>query len=82
MLYIVGIEGIGETGKTQVIELSWHVGENIPSLRDVDVTEVQADSEELIYIINLFKNLPHTDKRLVVRWFGDMAKFIAHNLER
>ena len=81
MLYIVGTEIVGTTKRA--VELGWHIGEPVPPLAGIDVTEIQADSDELVYLVSLFTNLPHAcGKRYSVRWFGDMAKFIAHNLAR
>lgn len=61
---------------------SWHVGEACPVGYDkIDsVVEVQADGDELSYIIRRFTNLPYPVTRSA-RWFGDMAKFIVGNLK-
>jgi len=53
-----------------------HVGEKI--MLSGDVTEVQADSDELEHIKHFFTNIPMSSKNVVV-WYGDMAKFIVEN---
>jgi hypothetical protein len=64
-------------------EVQWHVGST--TLRSAHewpspVTDVQADGDELDYIINNFPNLPYPKHKRVVRWDGDLAKLIAYNL--
>lgn len=72
----------------------WHVGEPVPimPLQVRYVIEVQADSDELDYLISRFpfvlNNMPKawsSDKTKwvnakVVRWYGDQARFIIGNL--
>jgi len=61
---------------------TWHINEPTP-LRPYEpnrVTAVQADMDELIYIRYNFSNLPQVKNRLVVNYYGDIAKFIAGNL--
>ena len=62
----------------------WHVGEatNHIIIRANEVVAVQADGDELEFVLSNFGNLPRTlpvDRR-VMRWYGDHAKFIAGNL--
>lgn len=59
----------------------WHVGEPSPIEHQdaCGVTEVQADGDELLHVIDLFAGIPVRERR-VLRWFGDDAKFIAANL--
>lgn len=61
----------------------WHLGNELhqATIKDNanDVIMVQADCDELDYILNKFKNLPCTTDR-VQKWYGDFAKFIAGNL--
>jgi hypothetical protein len=67
--------------------LEWHVGKPIPvpqtryGMTTPPIIEVQADGDELKLIRELFVNLPDV-RATVVRWFGDTAKFIYHNLPR
>ncbi len=63
-------------------ERDWHVGEPNPvfPIEVNQITEVQADSEELAYVRTRFWNLPNSNTSSVTRWFGDHAKFIAANL--
>lgn len=44
-----------------------------------NVVCVQADGDELEYIRNKFTNIPMTNGR-VVRWHGEMARFILSNI--
>ena len=71
MLYVV----------TNKHERTWHYGEPKPKINDDEtVLEVQADNDELEHIREKFPLVPYPKNNSVVRWFGDMAKFIAHNL--
>lgn len=54
-------------------------GLTIPRTVASDVIELQADGHELEYIRERFQNIP-MHKGRVVRWKGEMAKFIAINL--
>ena len=61
-------------------DVTWHVGEVKPRFNKEDTDfVVQADDDELLYIIGEFSNIPYT-KGKVQRWFGEMAKFIVMNL--
>ena len=62
-------------------DLEWHVGKSTDNARQIaeHVTEVQADGHELEHIRDNFMNLPTANRR-VVRWHGEMAKFIVGNL--
>lgn len=70
-------------------EISFHIGTKKPEIwqpKDQTkskrfVTEIQADCDELKHILVNFANLPFLPDRSVVRWFGDDAKFIFHNLK-
>ena len=79
-LYII------EEGTVSGMESQWHVGERNPLLqRDEviyvdDVIEVQADGDELRWILGLSYNLGLPFRHgQVVRFFGDDAKFIVAN---
>lgn len=60
--------------------ISWHIGEAKPNFETEDIVEIQADCDELNYIFNNFRGIPFAFNKRVVNWFGDVAKFIAHNL--
>lgn len=60
-------------------ERLWHIGSPTPTT-DQEVVEVQADGDELEYVINRFKNIPYPSHQRVVKWHGDLAKLIANNL--
>lgn len=60
--------------------VQWHVGEPIPEVDILRVVAVNADGDELQYIISRFPNLPYCNHRGLVQWFGDHAKFIVANL--
>jgi hypothetical protein len=60
-------------------EFGWHTGKRLPIYHgDIqDVTEIQADGDELRVVLELFgTSIPRTNKK-VQRWFGDIAKTIA-----
>lgn len=59
-----------------------HIGTELPELDNEVVTEIQADGDELEFILDNFRSLPLTYGKLVVRWFGDHARFIYHNMPR
>lgn len=65
-------------------EKYWHIGERNPvEYQEIrQVVEVQADGDELEYILKHFKGIPTVDNCSVVRWFGDDAKFIANHLKK
>lgn len=54
-------------------EHSWHVGNSCPSL--ICVREVQADCDELRYILQNFTGIPFHNGR-TVKWSGETARFI------
>lgn len=74
-------------------EIQWHVGSKVPEIWQPaailkkshrTVVEIQVDGDELGYVLHNFKNipLPFTIKeKATLRWFGNHAKFIFHNLE-
>jgi len=45
-----------------------------------DIEYIQANGDELELILSSFKNLPYSNQP-VVKWYGDMAKFIMANIE-
>lgn len=59
----------------------FHVGEQMDFYWAENVTEVQADCDELDVIRASFINLPQTkyDSSRSCRWFGEDAKFIVGN---
>ena len=61
----------------------YHVGD-FPNQTEMNkrgyfVHRIKADGDELGYIECKFSNIPMCRSRVVI-WFGEMAKFIAHNL--
>jgi hypothetical protein len=78
MLYICTSVPDSYTGKK---EYTWHIG-NVPpgNYNSHNVTSVQADGDELTYLIQTFKNIPYHKTSAVQVWLGDYAKFIAANL--
>ena len=52
----------------------------IPTLVNEEIDYIQADCDELDYINNEFRNLPNPIHKRVVRWYGEMARFIYQNL--
>ncbi len=62
----------------------WYAGTNTTELNVIGsfVTHLQADGEELQYLLRVFENIPRCNNhRLVYSWFGDHARFIAANIE-
>jgi len=57
---------------------TWSVGKSLPERIDVD--EVQADGDELNYIMKNFTNIPFHNSKLVQSWTGDVAQFIVKHL--
>lgn len=64
-------------------EKEWHVGNPKPTMFS-EVVEVQADGDELGFLISKIINLPHVlpGHKPVQVWRGDMARFIYDNLPR
>ena len=56
----------------------WHIGFKANEIRNNPAvcTMVQADGDELVYVLRHTVNLPHTDQK-VQRWYGDLAKLVA-----
>ncbi len=74
MLYIVTHNGMTLR--------EWHVGEkaNLLDSEIKNVNIVEADTDELRYIINNMPNVPYNKTKASARWYGDIAKFISANL--
>jgi hypothetical protein len=51
-----------------------------PRLENEEIDRVQADGDELDFILRNFANLPYAYDKLVKTWYGDMAKLIYFNL--
>ena len=69
------------TGTT--ITHTWHTGCPVPPEYDgkAEVCKLQADGDELDFILYSFVNIPHpVNSQKVVKWHGDMARFIVDNL--
>lgn len=61
-------------------EIEWHVGEsNYISVIIDDIHYVQADGDELNYILRKITNIPMAQQG-AIKWYGDHAKFIVGNL--
>jgi hypothetical protein len=68
-------------------EISWHVGEKFPRITDhVTPTLIQADGDELDYILLRTEHVRKAGGKdgkgyaRVMKWFGEDAKFILHNV--
>lgn len=65
------------------VSRTWHVGTSFPfacpEIEQADVFTIQADGDELDYILTQFNNIP-TTKRRVQTWTSDFARFIGANL--
>ena len=72
MMYII-------FGKREIV---FHCGQKMPGGWPInEVTEIQADGHELIWVRANFDNLPGAVGP-VCNWFGDMAKMIAARLPK
>ncbi len=78
MLYIIFKD---KNKKEQTV--CWHVGEPVNQvfLTNNEILRVQADCDELNYVIDHFPNLPYSNNTRTVAWYGDLAKLIAMNLK-
>ena len=83
MLYIIASNS---HDLTREHEFGWHVGEKFNDITKTqmnhvmkNITQVQADGDELQAILAKSKNLPHTSDR-VQNWHGDHAKWIVSNI--
>ena len=66
---------------TDTRTLTYHISEGPINLSPMEkVLEVQADGDEANYIKDEFDNIPFPVRTRVIRWYGDMAAFIAQNL--
>jgi hypothetical protein len=71
---------------TNDAQVQWHTDSPKVSRKDAffklrEVTEVQADGDELFRILEKATNLPHrTPACRVQNWFGDDAKWIVANI--
>lgn len=63
-------------------EKVWHVGGDPPARRhnDAKCKFLQADGNELQFVLHNFKNIPNANHRRVVAWTGDIADFIFKNI--
>jgi hypothetical protein len=68
--------------------LTRYLGQELPRLVNEEVISVQLDGLELSYVLERFQYIPVArrshisgDYKPVQQWFGDVAKFIYHNLE-
>jgi hypothetical protein len=61
-------------------ETTWHINESIDKNTAAKITEIQADGDELAFIQQSFSNIPMPLHRRVVRWYGEIARFIIVNL--
>jgi len=61
---------------------AWWVGSASP-LNNEQVSmviEVQADGDELMWVLRYIDGIPKHETRMVQKWFGDDAKFIVGTL--
>lgn len=59
-------------------DIEWHIGQAIHWLAPGDVQQVQADGDELEWILDKFENIPASKAR-VITWPQPWAGFIAAN---
>ncbi len=62
------------------ITTEWHIGEKFPKRHDTPCTMVQADGDELFYILTNIDGIPNVKTQRVIIWRGDLAAFIYDNL--
>lgn len=65
------------------IDLVWQVGDDHKKINDYgrNCKSIQADGDELELIRETFDNIPIHKDRPIQRWVGDMATFIAMNIQ-
>ena len=81
-LYVV-FKSKNFAGRPNHIELHVPFGKSYerPDTEKEEIDYVQADGDELDYVLNTFIYLPRPlTGKPVVKWFGDDAKFIYFNL--
>lgn len=62
-------------------EEMWRIGTVFPHhIQTECVQMISADGDELLLIINRFKNIPYTTAQ-VTRWTGEFARFIYENMK-
>ncbi len=61
---------------------AWWVGSASPLNHEQEsmVTDVQADGDELMWVLRNIDGIPKHETRMVQKWFGDHAKFIVGTL--
>jgi len=57
----------------------WYIGQKYPNIKGLQIIELQADGDELEYILHNFENIPYSNAR-VLTWYNDLAMFIANNM--
>ena len=63
------------------LEKHWHIGQVVPLIPEgYVVVQVQAEGDELDYVLDNFNNLPTAKHSPYQNWFGDMAQFIIWNM--
>jgi len=78
MLYVTYLDRLKMTTR----QWAWHVGEPLPPKPGpYEIVEmVQADSDELSYIVGSFNGIPFVLNKRVQRWPQPWAQFIVENL--
>lgn len=66
------------------VERSWHLDQPYCNLLDDInlVTEIQADGDELDWVLKNIAGIPYCATKRVMSWYGDHAKFIANCLPK
>jgi hypothetical protein len=64
-------------------KVAWQIGDKFPrNTEDYPCIEVQANGDELGFVIKSFNNLPHAIGVMrVQKWRGEFAQFIYGNLQ-
>lgn len=57
-------------------EFKWHVGEPVPNMPLFNISAIQADEDELYFIINRAASIIPVDNKRVQTWEGGMALFV------
>ncbi len=78
MLY-VQVKSTNQSGYNN--DLSIWIGYDKPRLVNEEINMIQADGDELRSILQQFTNIPYPVQARVVKWYGEMATFIYHNLK-
>lgn len=65
--------------KTRHTNREWHIGQPMPNVEADSIKSLQADGDELDYIVAKFSNIPFCNENVQI-WISTMAQYIYTNL--